>query len=131
MTEAQDHPPSGDEEIKLIRIPSGREGKFIIGTKAKDERGGRGFQQADPNPYMKQWAECFNGRQPIVDIGCAYGLNTEAAANLMAQNDASQSSITILAADFDDSHLKYVSNLRLSCVETVHCKLPTELPTAK
>ena len=59
-----DTEPVGEPEIKLTKIPSGKDGKFSIGTHARDERGGRGYQMAEPNPYAEQWAQCYNGKHP-------------------------------------------------------------------
>ena len=117
------------EENNLSRVPSGKEDLFLIHTKSRDERGGRGSQMAEANPYVEKWAKCFNGAQPLMDIGCAYGSNVDSAASFLASDDASECKVKILAADFEDSHLDYVNNLHILGVETVRCKLPNEMPT--
>ena len=126
-----DTEPVGEPEIKLTKVPSGKDGKFSIGTHARDERGGRGYQMAEPSPYVEQWAQCYNGKQPLMDIGCAYGMNTEAAVKVLDSADDDASKVKILAADFDSTHLQYVNNLKMAGVSTVHCKLPMELPVVE
>ena len=113
--------------VEVRRIPSGKEGRFLVCTLSRDERGGRGFQMAEPCPYVGEWARCYDGTHPLLDIGCAMGLNVQAAVEEMGASGAA-GGVRVLAADFEPRHLEYVDALGCPGVRTVHCKLPAETP---
>ena len=42
-----------------------------------------GLEMSTPNPLVKHWAQSYDGNSPILDIGCAYGRNVQAAHDLL------------------------------------------------
>ena len=88
---------------------------------------------AEPCPYAEQFALSYNGKHPIMDIGCAMGLNVQTAVEAMdAVSDSGEDeAVRILAADFEPAHLEFVDALQFDGVRTIHCKLPTEMPAAE
>lgn len=82
-------------EFGLIVTPGGQ-----IVTKNK-----RGFQMGTTNPCLPAWLAAWKGDKPLVDIGCAYGINTFAALETGA---------AVIAIDMDETHLVSVEEFYLS-----------------
>lgn len=90
---------------------------------------------SQPNPLVEAWAKCYVGKEPLMDVGAAYGSNVAAAVAVL--NEAHQyrtdddMQMRFIAADFAPEHLKYIDEtLGDEGVETVHCKLVSELGEA-
>lgn len=110
-------------------VDSGVKDKKLVTTiTPTDDRGGRGFQMAQECPLVYEWADSFDGEHPLMDIGCAFGSNIEAAVQHLNEQGKE---IKILAADFSDVHLHAVDQLGIEGVKTVYCKLPTPISTIK
>lgn len=110
-------------------VDSGVIGKKLVATiTPKDDRGGRGFQMAEECPLVHDWADSFDGDHPLMDIGCAFGSNIEAAVQHLNEQGKD---VKIIAADFSDVHLHAVDKLGIEGVKTEYCKLPTPISTLK
>jgi hypothetical protein len=89
-----------------------------------------GIEMSVANPLVKFWAQSFDGIHPIVDIGCAYGRNIQAAHNILKDKITVDNNNTfILACDCNKGHLDAVKNLQLPGVETVYARLPENFPS--
>ena len=42
----------------------------------------KGFQMAKTSPLLQEWINSFDGQNTLVDLGCAYGINTYEALDL-------------------------------------------------
>ena len=82
-----------------------------------------------PCPLTDEWAACYDGEHPIMEVGCAFGISTAAAAR--ALEGRAGAGTRILATDMEQSHLAYVDALGIEGVRTAFCKLPSELPDAE
>ena len=83
----------------------------------------KGFQMSTTSPLFEDWIESYDGKHPLLDVGCAYGINTFAALH---------QDIPVIALDMDREHLKKVEQNQptakshlLSCV---FGKLPDDIP---
>lgn len=65
-----------------------------------------GIQMSSPNPLFEQWLASYDGVLPLADVGCAYGVNTLAAARRGA---------TVLALDCDAGHVVRFHHCRQGC----------------
>ena len=82
-----------------------------------------GFQMATTSPLLEDWIKSYDGENPLLDVGCAYGINTYEALNL---------DIPVLALDMDRRHLQILeenlspskSNLLSCIVGTLPCEIP-------
>mmetsp|Transcript_28179 Transcript_28179/g.45284 ORF Transcript_28179/g.45284 Transcript_28179/m.45284 type:complete len:285 (+) Transcript_28179:210-1064(+) len=84
---------------------------------------GMGFQFSCPNVFHDKWVGAFDGEHPVLDIGCAFGINTFPAA---------EKGIPVIAMDFEREHLKIVkreaTNKNVQRFVTVmEGKLPDEI----
>ena len=83
----------------------------------------KGFQMASPSPLLEDWVESYDGRNPLLDIGCAYGINTY---------EALEHEIPVIALDMDREHLKIVhKNVSPSKLHLLSClvgSLPYAIP---
>ena len=83
----------------------------------------KGFQMATTSPLLEDWIKSYDGENPLLDVGCAYGINTYEALNL---------DIPVLALDMDRRHLQILeenvppskSHLLSSIVGTLPCDIP-------
>ncbi|KAK3087122.1 hypothetical protein FSP39_002016 [Pinctada imbricata] len=56
----------------------------------------RGYQMATPSPLLQDWLSSYDGQHPLLDIGCAYGINTYKALEL---------GIPTVSMDLEKKHL--------------------------
>jgi len=63
----------------------------------------------------------YDGVHPLLDVGCAYGRNVAAAAQVISQ---SEKEVRVVACDCADEHLAAVDELAIEGVQTVFGKLP-------
>ena len=90
---------------------------------------GTGLEMSDPSPLVHHWVESYDGIHPLVDVGCAYGRNVQAAHNLLKDKvDSNNDQTIILACDCNEGHLAAVNNLNLPGVETAFARLPENFP---
>lgn len=94
---------------------------------------GTGLEMSEPSPLVKFWAQSFDGIHPLVDVGCAYGRNVQAAHNLLLKdkiidNSSNNDPTIILACDCNEGHLAAVDNLQLPGVRTAFARLPENFP---
>ena len=94
---------------------------------------GTGLEMSTPNPLVKHWAQSYDGKHPILDMGCAYGRNVQAAHDLLQdkitlKNDEHQAQTSILACDCNEGHLAAVNKLNLPGVKTAYARLPESFP---
>ena len=83
----------------------------------------KGFQFASTSPLLDEWLQSFDRKYPLLDLGCAYGINTCRAL---------ESDIPTIALDMENKHLEILklnvdprkSHL-LSCVVG---SLPHDIP---
>jgi len=61
----------------------------------------RGYQMGTVNPLFHEWVKGYVNNLPIMDIGCAFGINTFSAAY-------GENIPNVIAVDMADIHLKYV-----------------------
>mmetsp|Transcript_28528 Transcript_28528/g.71592 ORF Transcript_28528/g.71592 Transcript_28528/m.71592 type:complete len:310 (-) Transcript_28528:871-1800(-) len=91
-----------------------------------------GFEMSTTSPVFPAWVAAFDGTHPLVDIGCAYGRNSVAAAEIINPlSTASPGAVTVVAVDCDPGHLKHVDAIGVSGVVTLSGRLPDDLPIAK
>ncbi len=70
MAEQEDHAFKLSKNLaKKHHLAVFDEGQIATRTK-------RGMQMAKPSPLLKIWLDSADGVHPLVDIGCAYGINT-------------------------------------------------------
>jgi tRNA1(Val) A37 N6-methylase TrmN6 len=79
-------------EFHLTLLPEGQ-----IATKNN-----KGMQMSVINPLFEEWVAAYDGKLAIGDLGCAYGINSLAAAKRR---------VPVVAMDMDDAHLVRVSFL--------------------
>jgi hypothetical protein len=96
---------------------------------------GTGLEMSTPNPLVKYWAQSYDGNNPILDMGCAYGRNVHAAHDLLKDkqitiqnNDEASQTTFILACDCNEGHLAAVNKLNLPGVKTAYARLPESFP---
>jgi SAM-dependent methyltransferase len=84
-----------------------------------------------PNPLVKYWAQSYDGNNPILDMGCAYGRNVQAAHDLLKDKITiknGEPQAFILACDCNEGHLAAVNKLNLPGVKTAYARLPESFP---
>lgn len=89
---------------------------------------GTGYEFAKPSPLLQWWLDSYDGQSPLLDVGCAYGRNSFAAAAHLARTHGEPSGTRVLAIDCDRSHLDIVAAEHVPGVEVVEGKLPDALP---
>ena len=84
-----------------------------------------GFQKGTTSMLIDEWINSYDGIHPLLDIGCAYGINTFKALEL---------GIPTIALDMDSRHLEILqsnvdskASALLTCVQGV---LPSDIPIA-
>ena len=84
---------------------------------------GRGVQFASTSPLLEEWLQSFDRKCPLLDLGCAYGINTSRAL---------ESGLPTIALDMDIKHLEILKGSTdpkrshlLSCVVG---SLPRDIP---
>ena len=73
----------------------------------------KGVQMATPSPQIGAWLHSYDGKNPLMDLGCAYGINTYQALN---------SDIPTIALDMEIKHLELLK--RNADTEKVHLLTP-------
>ena len=85
----------------------------------------RGYQMSKTSPLLKEWIRSFDGRNPLVDLGCAYGINTY---------EALDANIPVIALDMYRRHLQILEeNAPPSKSKLLSCvlgELPYDIPIA-
>jgi len=91
-----------------------------------------GFEMSATSPVLPAWIASFDGTHPLVDVGCAYGRNSIAAAEVIASqgSPAPPGAVTVVAVDCEPGHLKHVDELGVPGILTLSGRLPDELPIA-
>jgi len=91
---------------------------------------GTGIEMSEPSPLVKFWTQSFDGIHPLVDIGCAYGRNVQAAHNFLKDkiDNSNNDQTIILACDCNEGHLAAVNNLQLPGIKTAFARLPENFP---
>jgi len=56
---------------------------FGANTLARPTLNGTGFEMGAPNPLLDAWASSYDLAHPLLDLGAAFGRNTQAAARLL------------------------------------------------
>mmetsp|Transcript_7113 Transcript_7113/g.18442 ORF Transcript_7113/g.18442 Transcript_7113/m.18442 type:complete len:299 (-) Transcript_7113:266-1162(-) len=97
--------------------------KFLPGGQ-KSTMNNTGFEMAELSPLHAEWVASYDGEHPLLDIGAAYGRNTLAAANILAEAYGTASKPRVLACDCDDGHLIHIDALNAPGVVTVYGRLP-------
>ena len=82
-----------------------------------------GFEMAQTSPVFDQWIASYDGLHPLLDIGCAYGLNVAAAAERLR----SEAEVKVVACDCAEEHLRAVDELKIAGVKTIFGRLPDGL----
>lgn len=62
---------------------------------------GKGFQMSTKSPLFQDWIKAYDGKHPILDCGCAYGINSISAAKDGAQ---------VIAVDMAQEHLQVLKD---------------------
>lgn len=73
------------------------------------------------------WAQSYDGNNPLLDMGCAYGRNVQAAHDLLKDKIETQTTF-ILACDCNEGHLAAVNKLNRPGVKTAYARLPDSFP---
>ena len=77
----------------------------------------KGVQMATTSPLLQAWIKSYDGKNPLLDCGCAYGINTYPALEL---------GTPVIALDMDERHLKIVErNVSSSKSQFLTCLLGT------
>ena len=83
----------------------------------------KGFQMATHSPLIHDWIKSFDGQNPLLDLGCAFGINTYKALDV---------GIPVIALDMDRRHLhvveKNVSRSESHLLSCVFGSLPSDIP---
>mmetsp|Transcript_4261 Transcript_4261/g.12835 ORF Transcript_4261/g.12835 Transcript_4261/m.12835 type:complete len:265 (+) Transcript_4261:367-1161(+) len=89
-----------------------------------------GLEMSTTSPLLNEWVAAYDGRHPLVDIGCAYGKNTCAAADIVkaAIGTPAPDEVRVVACDFEEGHLAYTRAHAPPGVKTTFAKLPDALP---
>ena len=83
----------------------------------------KGAQLATTTPVLQDWLKAYDGEHPLLDIGCAYGINTMEALKF---------GIPTVALDTHQTHLDVVREVADECAyKTLTCllgSLPYDIP---
>lgn len=127
------HPTHKNRRLlsSISSCPTDQVGDVIIELEGggKMTLNGTGLEMSDPSPLVNHWVDSYDGVHPLVDVGCAYGRNVQAAHNLLKHRiDSNDDQTIILALDCNEAHLAAVDNLNLPGVETAFARLPENFP---
>lgn len=89
-----------------------------------------GFEMGASSPLLDHWVRCYDGKHPLVDIGCAFGRNSQAALENLHFRLGPPTMTRVVAVDCDQRHLQAVKELGLSGLETIYGRLPDSLPAS-
>lgn len=108
-------------------------GHLPDGTKATANN--TGFEMNTQSPLFAAWVASYNGEQPLLDIGCAYGLNSIAALDFLqgerTKERSEENKTLVIASDNDNFHLEMVEKLGRSGLITSFASFPQSLPDVK
>lgn len=90
-----------------------------------------GFEMSAASPLIDCWVQSYDGKHPLLDIGRAFGRNTEAAVRKIHSSMGTPKTTTpqVVAVDCDDRHLQAVDALKLTGVKTLFGRLPGDFPS--
>ena len=63
----------------------------------KGTNNAKGFEMSVVTKHIDELVQCYDGKHPIIDIGCAYGRNSAAAATAL-QDGSDLGAVKVLAA---------------------------------
>ena len=82
-----------------------------------------GFQMASVSPLYNEWINSYDEMHPLMDLGCAYGINTYPALDF---------GVPVIALDMEKGHLEEVlKNVPSSKSHLLSCvlgSLPSDIP---